>query len=182
MRKTTRRRASRPCGTTRLLCVLILAVCPALALHAGTRLTISIATSWNAGTEGAANIASPGLDFNPSVITRAATYTATYQAGNVAARQYSFRVARNADEATTWNPYFEVEISPVSQTGGTNVVWTVPIGTWAVVPSTGEQEICNLRVARNGTAVITLRIRVSSITTRAGPRSPFTTTINYRVY
>ena len=182
MRTTTHRRAFRPCGMARLFFILMLAAGPALALHAGTRLTLSINT-WNAGTEGAANISSPGLDFNPDTITRGTTYTAAYNSGNVNTRTYYFRVNKNADEATTWNPYFVVEICPVQESGsGTNFVWTVPLGTWVAVPSSGEQEICSFRLGRRLTETITFQIRISSITTRAGPRSPFTTTVNYRVY
>ncbi len=185
MRINPHRRTSRLCGTARLICVLMLVVGPALAVHAGTRLTISIVTSWNAGTEGAGNIASPGLDFNPAAITRAANYTATYSAGNVSARTYYFWITRDADEATTWNPDFQVEISPVSGAGAgsSNWTWQVPPGvdSWGTVPSTDILQICSFRLTRNSTATITLRIRVSNITTRAGPRSPFSTLLHYYV-
>ena len=179
------RRASRPCGMARLICVLILAAGPVLAVHAGVAsLTLSIDT-WNAGTEGAGNISSPGLDFTPSTITEVGTYTAQFDsaANSMNNTTYYFRVNKNADETTTWNPYFVVEICPVSRTGdGRNFVWTVPLGTWVTVSSSEEKEIYSFVLSKKQTETITFQIRISSITTGAGPRSPFTTTINYRVY
>jgi hypothetical protein len=176
------RRAFRLNGMLRLFCVLVLAAGPSLAAHAAANLTLSI-TTWNAGSRGVANVANPGDDFAPSTITRATTYTAQYRSANVATRTYYFRVNKNADEATTWNGYFEVWICPMSETGaGTTFNWTVPIGTWVQVPSTGEQEIVSFRLARNSTETITFSIELRNITTRSGPGSPFRTTVNYRVY
>jgi hypothetical protein len=185
MRLNAPRRASP--GMRRLLWVLILALGAAINLEAApAQVTVDI-TTWNAGSLSVANIASPGSDFtnpitgpNPTV-----TMTVRAQANNT---NYSIRVRKAADEATTWNGSYQVWICPLTVSANTGTVtWTPPfaIGTWVQVTSTEQQMFVFRTTNRNVIKTITFRLELRGVTVAVGTRAPiptFTTTLTYNMY